>query len=102
MAHDINQTSYSVYQSRLWLRWAKPKHTYESCAIPEEMFEEIRKIVPPQEMEEAVFTDVKQVREENIRQITAKSWRRPSRRRKTGWLCWMRRYTSTRRRQSAR
>ena len=50
----------------------KEKHTYESCAIPEEMFEEIRKIVPPQEMEEAVFTDVKQVREENIRQITAK------------------------------
>ena len=50
----------------------KPKHTYESCAIPEELFEAIKKIVTPEEMEEAVFTDVKQVREENIRQVTAK------------------------------
>ncbi len=50
----------------------KPKHSYESCAVPEELFEEMRKIVPPEEMETAVFTDVKQVREENIRQISAK------------------------------
>lgn len=50
----------------------KPKHAYESCAIPEELFEEIKKVVTPAEMEEAVFTDVKQVREENIRQVTAK------------------------------
>ncbi|MCD7841110.1 MAG: polyribonucleotide nucleotidyltransferase [Lachnospiraceae bacterium] len=50
----------------------KPKHTYESCAVPEELFEAIRKIVPPEEMEKAVFTDVKQVREANIREITAK------------------------------
>ncbi len=50
----------------------KPKHTYTSYAIPEEMFEKMKEIVPPAEMEEAVFTDEKQVREENIRQITAK------------------------------
>jgi polyribonucleotide nucleotidyltransferase len=50
----------------------KPKHTYESCAIPEELFEAMKQIVPPEEMEVAVFTDVKQVREENIRQISAK------------------------------
>ena len=50
----------------------KPKHTYESCAVPEELFAKMKKIVTPEEMEEAVFTDVKQVREENIRQITAK------------------------------
>ncbi|MFR8547700.1 MAG: polyribonucleotide nucleotidyltransferase [Lachnospiraceae bacterium] len=50
----------------------KPKHAYESCAIPEELFEAIKKVVTPAEMEEAVFTDVKQVREENIRQVTAK------------------------------
>ena len=43
-----------------------------SCAIPEEMFAAIKEIVPPAEMEEAVFTDEKQVREENIRQITEK------------------------------
>ena len=71
MAHDINQTIIQ-FINQIVAEVGKEKHTYESCAIPEEMFEEIRKIVPPQEMEEAVFTDVKQVREENIRQITAK------------------------------
>ena len=50
----------------------KPKHAYESCAIPEEMFAAMKEIVTPEEMEEAVFTDEKQVREENIRQVTAK------------------------------
>lgn len=44
----------------------KEKHSYESCAIPEELFAAIREIVPPEEMEEAVFTDDKQTREENI------------------------------------
>ena len=50
----------------------KEKHAYESCAVPEELFEAIKEIVPPAAMEEAVFTDEKQVREENIRQITEK------------------------------
>ena len=50
----------------------KPKHTYTSCAIPEEMFAKMKELVPAEEMEKAVFTDEKQVREENIRQITAK------------------------------
>ena len=71
MAHDINQTIIQ-FINQIVAEVGKEKHTYESCAIPEEMYEGIRKIVPPQEMEEAVFTDVKQVREENIRQITAK------------------------------
>ena len=70
-AHDINQTIIQ-FINQIVAEVGKEKHTYESCAIPEEMFEEIKKIVTPQEMEEAVFTDVKQVREENIRQITAK------------------------------
>ena len=50
----------------------KEKHAYESCAIPEEMFAKMKEIVTPEEMEVAVFTDEKQVREENIRQITEK------------------------------
>ena len=50
----------------------KPKHEYTSCAVPEELFAAMKEIVTPLEMEEAVFTDEKQVREENIRQITAK------------------------------
>ena len=50
----------------------KPKHEYTSCAIPAEMFEEMKKIVTPEEMEVAVFTDDKQTREENIKNITEK------------------------------
>ena len=50
----------------------KPKHSYESCAVPEELFAKMKEIVTPEEMEAAVFTAVKQVREENIRQVTAK------------------------------
>lgn len=50
----------------------KEKHSYESCAVPEELFGAIREIVTPEEMEKAVFTDDKQTREENIRQITQK------------------------------
>lgn len=71
MAHDINQTIIA-FINRIVAETGKPKHTYTSCAIPEEMFEEIRRLVPPEEMEEAVFTDLKQVREENIRMITEK------------------------------
>ena len=44
----------------------KAKREYESCAIPEEMFAAIREIVTPAEMEVAVFTDDKQVREGNV------------------------------------
>ena len=70
-AHEINQTIIA-FIDRIVAEVGKPKHTYTSCAIPQEMFDEIMKIVTPEEMEVAVFTDDKQTREENIRQITAK------------------------------
>ena len=70
-AHEINQTIIA-FIDKIVAEVGKEKHEYTSCAIPEEMFEEMKKIVPPAEMEEAVFTDEKQVREENIRQITAR------------------------------
>ena len=69
MAHDINQTIIA-FINEIVAEVGKPKHTYTSCAIPQEMFDAICEIVPPAEMEEAVFTDEKQKREENIRQIT--------------------------------
>ncbi len=50
----------------------KEKHTYTSCAVPQELFDAIKAIVPQEEMEKAVFTDEKQVREKNIADITAK------------------------------
>ena len=71
MAHDINQTVIA-FINQMVAEVGKPKHAYTSCAIPEEMFAEMRQIVTPEEMEEAVFTDQKQVREENIRQVTEK------------------------------
>ncbi len=71
MAHDINQTI-NAFINTITAEAGKPKHTYTSCAVPEEMFAAIRDIVTPAEMEEAVFTDQKQVREENIRKITQK------------------------------
>lgn len=50
----------------------RPKHEYTSCAVPAELFAAMKEIVTPEEMETAVFTDDKQTREENIRQLTAK------------------------------
>ena len=69
--HDVNQTIIALI-NQMVEEIGKPKHEYTSCAIPEEMFEEIKKIVPPAEMEEAVFSDDKQTREENVRQVTEK------------------------------
>ena len=71
MAHDINQ------KINAWIQGivdevGKPKHTYESCAVPAELFEAMKTVVTPEEMEEAVFTDEKQKREENIKAVTAK------------------------------
>ncbi|MBQ7920269.1 MAG: polyribonucleotide nucleotidyltransferase [Lachnospiraceae bacterium] len=71
LAHDVNQTIIE-FIDKIVAEVGKKKHEYTSCAIPAELFEEMKKIVTPEEMEEAVFTDEKQVREENIRVITAK------------------------------
>ncbi|MCI9004681.1 MAG: polyribonucleotide nucleotidyltransferase [Lachnospiraceae bacterium] len=68
-AHSINQ-EIIAFINEIVAEVGKPKHTYTSCAVPEELFAAIRELVPLEKMEEAVFTDVKQVREENIRQIT--------------------------------
>ena len=70
-AHELNQKVIAFIET-IVAECGKPKHTYESCAVPEELFAAIKEIVPPSEMEEAVFTDDKQTREENIRVITAK------------------------------
>ena len=71
MAHEVNQ-KIIAWINEIVAEVGKAKHEYTSCAIPEEMFAAIKEIVPPVEMEEAVFTDEKQVREENIRKITDK------------------------------
>ena len=71
LAHEVNQ-QVIAFIDKIVAECGKEKHTYTSCAVPEELFEAIKEQVPPEEMEKAVFTDEKQVREENIRQITAR------------------------------
>ncbi len=68
-AHELNQ-KVIAFINQIVAECGKPKHTYTSCAVPEALFAEMKRLVPPEEMEKAVFTDEKQVREENIRQIT--------------------------------
>ncbi len=70
-AHEVNQEIIS-FIDKIVAECGKEKHTYASCAVPEELFAAIKEIVPPEEMEVAVFSDDKQTREENIRQVTAK------------------------------
>ena len=70
-AHEVNQKVIAFIDT-IVAECGKPKHSYTSCAVPEELFEAMKKIVTPEEMEVAVFTDEKQKREENIRQIKEK------------------------------
>lgn len=70
-AHEINQSVIS-FIDQIVAECGKPKHEYTSCAVLDELFEAIKQIVPPEEMEQAVFTDDKQTREANIRKIKEK------------------------------
>ena len=70
-AHEVNQEVIKFIDT-IVAECGKPKHSYESCAVPAELFDAIKEIVPPEEMETAVFSDDKQTREENIRVITDK------------------------------
>ncbi len=68
-AHEVNQDIIKFIDT-IVAECGKEKHSYESCAVPEDLFAAIKEIVPQEEMEAAVFTDEKQKREENIKAIT--------------------------------
>ena len=70
-AHEVNQEVIKFIDT-IVAECGKPKHSYESFAVPEELFAAMKEVVTPEEMEEAVFTDDKQTREENIRVVTEK------------------------------
>jgi len=70
-AHEVNQKVIQ-FIDQIVAECGKKKHEYTSCAVPEDLMEEIKKLVTPEEMEVAVFTDEKQKREENIREIKDK------------------------------
>ncbi len=71
LAHEVNH-EIIAFIDKIVAECGKEKHTYESCAVPEELFAAIKEVVTPEAMEEAVFTDDKQTREGNIRAITEK------------------------------
>ena len=70
-AHEVNQEVIKFIDT-IVVECGKEKHAYTSCAVPEELFAAMKEIVTPEEMEVAVFTDEKQVREENLRVIREK------------------------------
>ena len=70
-AHEVNQEIIRFFD-QIIAECGKEKHSYESCAVPQELFDAIKQIVPPEEMEVAVFSDDKQTRENNIAEITDK------------------------------
>ena len=49
----------------------KPKHSYEEHSVPAEIYEKITTFITSERMENAVFTDSKQQREESIKTLTA-------------------------------
>ncbi len=70
-AHAVNQQVIE-FIDKIVAECGKEKHTYTSCAIPEELFAAIREIVPPAEMEVVMFAEQKQVREDRIRELKDK------------------------------
>ena len=65
-AHEINQKIIAFIDT-IVADCGKPKHSYQSYDVDAELWEDMTSFIPGPEMEEAVFTDEKQVREENIR-----------------------------------
>ena len=65
LAHETNQQIIGFFESII-AECGKEKHSYESSAIPEVVFEKMKTVVTPEEMEKAVFTDEKQERDANI------------------------------------
>jgi len=70
-AHELNQKVIAFIET-IVAEYGKPKHDYIKCDTPTDLYEDMVAFITPEGMEEAVFTDVKQVREENIRVITDK------------------------------
>ena len=68
-AHDVNQEIIR-FINEIVAAEGKQKFTYQSYAVPEEVFAALRELVPQAEMEQAVFTDEKQQREANIAVLT--------------------------------
>ena len=67
-AHEVNGEIIK-FIDKIVEECGKEKSDYEHYVVPEELNEEMVRLVPPEKMEEAVFTDDKQTREANISEI---------------------------------
>ena len=68
-AHEMNRKVIDFIQT-IVDECGKQKKPYESHVIPEELYQDMVDFITPEAMENAVFTDEKQVRDENIKKIT--------------------------------
>ena len=71
LAHETNQEVIKFFEEIKSI-CGKEKHEYEHFAVSDDYLHEIMDIIPQSEMEEAVFTDDKQQRDENIKKLTEK------------------------------
>ncbi|MCI8566172.1 MAG: polyribonucleotide nucleotidyltransferase [Lachnospiraceae bacterium] len=67
-AHELNKQVIAFIDT-IVAECGKEKHDYTKCVTPQELWDDLTSVVSAERMEEAVFTDVKQVREANIRAI---------------------------------
>lgn len=70
-AHEVNQEIIKFIDT-IVAECGKEKHEYEHHVVDQEMYDDMVAFITPEAMEEAVFTDDKQTREANIRQIEEK------------------------------
>ena len=67
-AHDLNKQVIEFIDT-IVAECGKEKHEYTRCVTPADLWEDMTTFISSERMEEAVFTDVKQIREANIREI---------------------------------
>jgi polyribonucleotide nucleotidyltransferase len=70
-AHELN-IQIIAFIDRIVEECGKPKHDYTHVDTPDELYEDMVSFITPEAMEQAVFTDVKQVREANLKEIMDK------------------------------
>ncbi len=84
-AHELNQKVIAFIET-IVAECGKAKHEYTSCAVPEELFEAIKEIVPPAEMKKQSLQMTNR-QEKKISVSLQKNWKRHLQRTKNGWQC---------------
>ena len=69
LAHEENKKVIKVID-QIVAEHGKPKHTYAEHTVPGDFYEKVKSYITEQRMEEAVFTDLKQEREDRLNLIT--------------------------------